>query len=177
MIGTWDGDPNSTRRGYREADGPDPWRTDDLLLMLLEDVDGEPLGLLSVDDRSRGCGRPPATLQLLGALCLYVQQALRTAKRARRDEDDTRMLARLSEISPQLSECRDRRELYRLVGATITADLGFERVAVYLAAGRRRVCAGPTYAAGTHVSCCPSGCRTSASELCSSPTRPWPEPG
>ena len=129
-----DGDPISYPPGTREADGPDRWRTDDLLLMLLEDVDGEPLGLLSVDDPTSGMRPTAADLQLLGALCLYVQQALRTAKRARRDEDDTRMLVRLSEISPQLSECRDRRELYRLVGATITADLGFERVAVYLTA-------------------------------------------
>jgi diguanylate cyclase (GGDEF)-like protein len=34
-----------------------------------------------------------------------------------------------------MSKCLDRRDLYRLVGDTITADLGFERVAVYIAAG------------------------------------------
>jgi diguanylate cyclase (GGDEF)-like protein len=118
----------------RDAEEPDPWRTDDLLLMLLEDVDGEPLGLLSVDDPISGMRPTDGDLQRLRAICLYVEQALRTAKQARRNEDDTRMLARLSEISPQLSECRDRRELYRLVASTITADLGFERVAVYLTA-------------------------------------------
>jgi diguanylate cyclase (GGDEF)-like protein len=45
------------------------------------------------------------------------------------------MLARLSEISPQMSKCLDRRELYRLVGDTIATDLGFERVSVYVTAG------------------------------------------
>ena len=79
---------------------------------------------------------------MLRVICLYVEQALRTAKRARQNEEDKRMLARLSEISPQMSECSDRRELYRLVGETVTADLGFERVGVYATAkdeGLRRV--------------------------------------
>ena len=110
--------------------------------MLLEDVDGEPLGLLSLDEPISGLRPTDGDLQMLRVICLYVEQALRTAKRARQNEEDKRMLARLSEISPQMSKCGDRRELYRLVGDTITADLGFERVGVYAAAkdeGLRRV--------------------------------------
>jgi diguanylate cyclase (GGDEF)-like protein len=140
--GMWDGDPNFFPSPPPEADGPDAWRSEDLLLMLLEDVDGEPLGLLSVDEPTSGRRPTDGDLQMLRVVCLYVEQALRTAKRVRQDEEDKRMLARLSEVSPQMSECTDRRELYRLVGATVTADLGFERVGVYASAkdeGLRRV--------------------------------------
>jgi diguanylate cyclase (GGDEF)-like protein len=140
--GMWDGDPNFFPSPPPEADGPDAWRSEDLLLMLLEDVDGEPLGLLSVDEPTSGRRPSDGDLQMLRVVCLYVEQALRTAKRVRQNEEDKRMLARLSEVSPQMSECTDRRELYRLVGTTVTADLGFERVGVYASAkddGLRRV--------------------------------------
>jgi diguanylate cyclase (GGDEF)-like protein len=133
--GMWDGDPNFYPSRTPEAEGPDAWRTEDLLLILLEDVDGEPLGLLSVDEPISRLRPTDGEVRLLRAICLYVEQALRTAKRTRQNAEHTRMLARLSEISPQMSECLDRRELYRLLGATITADLGFERVAMYITAG------------------------------------------
>jgi diguanylate cyclase (GGDEF)-like protein len=140
--GMWDGDPGFYPSRVPEAKSPDAWRSEDLLLMLLEDVDGEPLGLVSVDEPTSGMRPTDGDLQLLRVICLYVEQALRTAKRVRQSEEDTRMLARLSEVSPQMSQCTDRRELYRLVGATVTADLGFERVGVYVATrdeGMRRV--------------------------------------
>jgi diguanylate cyclase (GGDEF)-like protein len=140
--GMWDGDPHFFPSRTPETDGPDAWRSEDLLLMLLEDDDGEPLGLLSVDEPISGRRPSDGDLQMLRVICLYVEQALRTAKRVRQDKEDTRMLARLSEISPQMSMCSDRRDLYRLVGATVSADLGFERVGVYATAkdeGLRRV--------------------------------------
>jgi diguanylate cyclase (GGDEF)-like protein len=140
--GMWDGHPNFVPSTTREAAGPDAWRNEDLLLMLLEDVDGEPLGLLSIDEPISGLRPTDGDLRMLRVICLHVEQALRTAKRARENEQDKRMLARLSEISPEMSECSNRRELYRLVGETIAPDLGFERVAVYAMAndgGLRRV--------------------------------------
>jgi diguanylate cyclase (GGDEF)-like protein len=133
--GMWDGDPNFHPSRTIQVVDPDAWRSEDLLLVLLNDVDGEPLGMLSVDEPRSGLRPTDGELQLLRGICLYVEQALRTSKRTRRNAEDTRMLARLSEISPQMSKCLDRRELYRLLGATIAADLGFERVAVYVAAG------------------------------------------
>ncbi|HEX5192108.1 MAG TPA: GGDEF domain-containing protein [Solirubrobacteraceae bacterium] len=133
--GMWDGHPNFHYTPRPERDEPNAWRPEDVLLVLLEDTDGEPLGLVSVDDPHSGMRPSDRELQRLRLICLYVEQALRTARRARRTEEDTRMLARLSEISPQLSECGDRRELHRLVIATITSDLGFERAAIYAAGG------------------------------------------
>ena len=133
--GMWDGHPNFYTSGRSERDAPDAWRREDVLLVLLEDTDGEPLGLVSVDDPHSGRRPSERDLQRLRVICLYVEQALRTARRARRTEEDTRMLARLSEVSPQLSECGDRRELHRLVIGTITSDLGFERAAIYVKNG------------------------------------------
>ena len=131
----WDGDPNFYPSRTPGAEGPDAWRTEDLLLMLLEDVDGEPLGLLSVDEPISGMRPTDDELQLLRD-DLPARRAGAAHRQAQpQNAEDTRMLARLSEISPQMSKCLDRRELYRLVGDTITADLGFERVAVYIAAG------------------------------------------
>jgi diguanylate cyclase (GGDEF)-like protein len=130
--GMWDCDPHFYPSRTPGAEGPDAWRSEDLLLMLLEDVDGEPLGLFSVDEPASGIRPTDDELQRLRTICLYVEQALRTAKRTRNTAEVTRMLARLSDISPEMSKCLDRRQLYRLVGDTITADLGFERVAVYI---------------------------------------------
>jgi diguanylate cyclase (GGDEF)-like protein len=130
--GMWEGHPNFYTSGRPGPDEPDAWRAEDVLLVLLEDIDGEPLGLVSVDDPYSGMRPTDRELQRLRLICLYVEQALRTASRTRRNEEDTRMLARLSEVSPQLSECGDRRELYRLVIQTITSDLGFERAAIYV---------------------------------------------
>jgi diguanylate cyclase (GGDEF)-like protein len=140
--GMWDGDPGFYPSRVPEADCLDGWRSEDLLLMLLEDVDGEPLALVSVDEPISRMRPTDRELQMMRVICLYVEQALRTAKRVRQNEEDKRMLARLSEISPQMSQCSDRRELYRLLGATVTADLGFERAGVYAMAkdeGLRRV--------------------------------------
>jgi diguanylate cyclase (GGDEF)-like protein len=133
--GIWEGHPNFYGSTRPERDAPGAWRSEDVLLVMLEDSDGEPLGLVSVDDPRSGMRPSAGELQRLRVICLYVEQALRTARRARQTEEDTRMLARLSEVSPQLSECGDRRELYRLVIETITSDLGFERAAVYAKAG------------------------------------------
>jgi diguanylate cyclase (GGDEF)-like protein len=130
--GMWDGDPNFHPSLLPQSDEPDAWRSEDLLLVTLEDGSGGPLGVISVDEPVSGLRPTDDDLRLLRIISLYAQQALRTAHRARQTEEDKRMLARLSEVSPQLSECRDRRELYRLVAATVTADLGFERVAVYV---------------------------------------------
>jgi diguanylate cyclase (GGDEF)-like protein len=130
--GMWDGYPNFYSSNRPERDVPGAWRSEDVLLVMLQDTDGEPLGLVSVDDPQSGLRPSDADLQRLRVICLYVEQALRTARRARQTEEDTRILGHLSEVSPLLSECGDRRELYRLVLETITSDLGFERAAVYV---------------------------------------------
>jgi len=138
-AGMWDGCPHFSASRLSEADGPEAWRNEDVLLMMLQDVDGEPLGVLSVDEPSSGMRPSDSELRLLGVICLYVEQALRTAKRARQTAEDKRMLARLSEVSPRMSACRDRRELYRLMATTITSDLGFDRAAVYARSGAEHV--------------------------------------
>ncbi len=118
-----------------EYDHPDAWRTDDGLLVTLDDADGEPLGLVSVDEPDTE--RRPTTEQvcLLEVICSYAEQALRTARRSRRLEHERGILTQINEISPRISRCDSRHELYRLVSSAVVPELGFERAAVY-AAGR-----------------------------------------
>src|ERR1700759_5217226 len=99
--GMWDDHPNFYAFAQPEREDPDAWGAENVLLMVLEDTDGEPLGLVSVDDPASGMRPTDGELQLLRLICLYVQQALRAARNARQIEEDKRILARLSEGSPQ----------------------------------------------------------------------------
>jgi hypothetical protein len=114
-----------------EYDHPDAWRTDDGLIVTLDDADGEPLGLVSLDEPDTE--RRPTTEQLwlLEVICAYAEQALRSAERSQRLAGERTILTRITEIAPKISRCTSRRELYELVSSGIVPALGFERVAVY----------------------------------------------
>jgi diguanylate cyclase (GGDEF)-like protein len=118
-----------------EYDHPDAWRTDDGLVVTLDDANGEPLGLVSLDEPYTERHPTPEHLRLLGVICSYAEQALRNAQRARRLSDERTILARIAEISPRIASCRSREELHGLVASAVVPELGFERAAVY-AAGR-----------------------------------------
>lgn len=118
-----------------EYDHPDAWRTDDGLVVTLDDANGEPLGFVSLDEPYTERHPTPEHLRLLGVICSYAEQALRNAQRARRLGDERTILARIAEISPRISSCRSREALHGLVASAVVPDLGFERAAVY-AAGR-----------------------------------------
>jgi diguanylate cyclase (GGDEF)-like protein len=118
-----------------EYDHPDAWRTDDGLIVTLDDANGEPLGLVSLDEPYTERRPTPEHLRLLEVICSYAEQALRNARRSRRLQQERTILARIAEISPQISSCGSREELYGLVASAVVPELGFERAAVY-AAGR-----------------------------------------
>ena len=67
-----------------EYDHPDAWRTDDGLVVTLDDADGEPLGLVSLDEPYTERRPTPEHLRLLEVICSYAEQALRNARRSRR---------------------------------------------------------------------------------------------
>jgi hypothetical protein len=116
-----------------EYDHPDAWRTDDGLIVTLDDADGEPLGLVSLDEPDTE--RRPTTEQLwlLEVICSYAEQALRSAERSQRLADERAILTRITEIAPEISRCVSRQELYGLVSSGVVPGLGFERAAVYAA--------------------------------------------
>jgi hypothetical protein len=118
-----------------EYDHPDAWRTDDGLVVTLDDADGGPLGLVSLDEPDTE--RRPTTEQLwlVEVICSYAEQALRSAERSRRLAHERAILTQITEIAPKISRCGSRHELYGLVSSGVVPALGFERVAVY-AAGR-----------------------------------------
>jgi len=129
------------------SQAPDAWRPEDALLAVLRDTDGEPLGFVSMDEP--GSGRRPSDpeLHLLGVICSYAEQALRTARRAKATEEDNRVLARLSELSPHLSSCGSREQLFAAMVEAIGRDFGFERAAIYLPVASGELC----LAAGSHA--------------------------
>jgi GAF domain-containing protein len=92
--------------------------------VLLSDIDGAPLGLISlgapIDD--------PARL-----LCAYAEQALRADRHAKAAQEQRQLLARLAELAPRLAACGSPEELETLVVSAITRHFGFERAAIYAA--------------------------------------------
>ena len=115
----------------RQSGHEDAWRSENLLLMALQNGDGQPLGLVSLEEPVSGLRPSDDDLRRLRVIASYAEQVLRTAMGAEQVESDRRMLARLSEVSTRLSECGDREHLYRLLADTVTADLAFERCSVY----------------------------------------------
>ena len=89
--------------------------------MTLDDVNGEPLGLVSLDEPYSERRPTPEHLRLLEVICSYAEQALRNARRSRRLEHERAILARIAEISPKISSCGSRQELYRLVASAVVA--------------------------------------------------------
>ena len=118
-----------------EYDHPDAWRTDDGLIVTLDGANGEPLGVVSLDEPYTERRLTPEHLRLLEVICAYAEQALRNAERSRRLQHERTILAGIAEISPRISSCGSREELYGLLASAIVPELGFERAAVY-ACGR-----------------------------------------
>ena len=109
----------------------DAWLADDALLVMLSDAAGEPLGFTSIDEPISGKRPTEAELDLVTVICSFAEQALRMSRRVASAEQDNRLLAELSEISPALSACTTLEELQELVLETLTDQFGFERVASY----------------------------------------------
>jgi GAF domain-containing protein len=107
------------------------WQPEDAVLVALNDADGEPLVIVSIDEPRTGRRPTDADLHVVHAICAYAEQALRAARRGQQAYDDRRLLARLSDVSPKLSACHSRQELRDLVVETIAPHLGFERAAFY----------------------------------------------
>jgi GAF domain-containing protein len=128
-----------------EYDHPDAWHTDDGLIVTLDDADGEPLGLVSLDEPHTERRPTPEHLRLLEVICAYAEQALRNAARSRRLQHERTILAAIAEISPRISSCSSREELYGLLASAIVPELGFERATVY-ASGRADTLTRAAYA-------------------------------
>ncbi|MDO8211036.1 diguanylate cyclase [Conexibacter sp. CPCC 206217] len=114
----------------RSAD-PGAWDPEDALLVTLADVDGAPLGFMSMDEPCSGRRPSDADLRLLRVICSSAEQALRAARRTRAAEDGRRLLERLSQVSSQLIACDSAEAIDRLVVTTIERELGFERATAY----------------------------------------------
>ena len=112
---------------------PDAWRAGDGLIVFLSDSAGAPLGFVSMDEPMSG-RRPDADdLRLISAICAHAESALESARHAETAAEHARVLSLLLAAGPALSRCTSADELFALAGQIIVPDLGFERVAAYVA--------------------------------------------
>ena len=118
-----------------EYDHPDAWRTDDGLVVILDDIDGEPLGVVSLDEPYTERRPTPTQVRLVEVICAYAEQALRNARRCQQLQHERATLAKVAAVSPRISSCDSRPALYGLLASAIAPELGFERAVVY-AGGR-----------------------------------------
>ncbi|MDO8188156.1 GGDEF domain-containing protein [Conexibacter sp. JD483] len=114
---------------------PQAWTAEDALLVTLTDVDGSPLGFMSMDEPASGQRPGDGDLRLLRVICSYAEQALRAARRARTAEVGRLELERLSQVSAQLVGCASSDAVDRLLATTIEREFGFARVTVYRSDG------------------------------------------
>ena len=115
---------------------PDAWRAEDLLIVPLEHSDGQPLGMISVDEPESGHRPHEDDLAVLAAVAGHVASAIEGAQTAAAAAGVRAALAQLLEVSSRLTELTEQSSLLDAVSAGIQRALGFEKVAVALADGR-----------------------------------------
>lgn len=119
------------------SDDPEAWQSEDGLVVMLSDADGEPLAFVSVDEPVSGLRPTDEELRVLRAICSHAAQALGSARRAAQAAENQRMLSLLIAASPKLSASATTRELLAAAADTVVPALGFERFAAYSAGNGR----------------------------------------
>ncbi len=126
------------------TDDPNAWQPEDALFAPLRDVDGNLLGILSVDEPISGRRPTGDEIDVLVAVSEHAALAVQSAQEVARAKENRDALDHLLAVSARLNEMSDTRELLEHVCAAISEALGFERVAVQLLdeGGRHRTVAG-----------------------------------
>jgi PAS domain S-box-containing protein len=114
------------------SDDPNAWHPDDALFVPMRGVDGELLGVLSVDEPISG--RKPAgdEIDVLVAVSEHAALAVQGAQEATRAKANREALTHLLAVSARLNESTDTHELLQHVSEAISEALGFGKVAVQL---------------------------------------------
>jgi diguanylate cyclase (GGDEF)-like protein len=120
-------------------DHPDAWRPDDALMVTMRSASGTLLGILSVDEPTRGRRPSDDELDLLVALADHAALAVEEAQEAVRAQTYRYALEQLLEVSSSLTETRTAKTILDAVARAISRALGFDRVAVQLLDPTRRV--------------------------------------
>jgi diguanylate cyclase (GGDEF)-like protein len=114
---------------------PDAWLAGDGIMVFLNDSEGAPLGMVSMDEPASGLRPGDTELRLIRAICKHAESALEAARRAAAAAENARILSLLLESSPALSACLSPAELFERAADIVVPELGFERLAGYVRDG------------------------------------------
>ena len=115
---------------------PNAWRANDSLIVPLLHSDGHPLGIISVDEPDSRLRPDDEELAVLAAVAGNVAGAIEEAQAAAEAASVRAALARLLDVSSQLTGLASGAMTLDLIAQGIHEALGFEKVAVAIGDGR-----------------------------------------
>ncbi|HET8537342.1 MAG TPA: GAF domain-containing protein, partial [Solirubrobacteraceae bacterium] len=113
--------------------GPDAYDPEDMYLVVMRDNDGEPVGILSVDEPLSGLRPSDDAIDGLVTVAGFAGLAIAQAQEAARMAEHRTALEHLLTVSSQIADARSSDVVQRAVCAGIRDALGFERVCALLA--------------------------------------------
>jgi len=113
--------------------GPDAYDPEDMYLVVMRDNDGEPVGILSVDEPMSGTRPTADAIDGLVTVAGFAGLAIAQAQEAARAAEHRTALEHLLTVSSQIADARSSDVVQRAVCAGIRDALGFERVCALLA--------------------------------------------
>jgi diguanylate cyclase (GGDEF)-like protein/putative nucleotidyltransferase with HDIG domain len=119
-----------------ESDDPAAWRPEDALFAPMAGPDGETLGYLSADLPESGRRPAEEDLEVLSAIATHAGAMVADAQAAARAVRHQAALDQLMQVSVGIEGREDAQAILREVCRGVRDALGFERVAVFLAAER-----------------------------------------
>jgi diguanylate cyclase (GGDEF)-like protein len=114
------------------SDDPDAWHPEDALFVPMASADGEPLGILSVDEPESGRRPTDDELDVLVSLAEHAALAVQAAQEAAVGARHRAALEQLLEVSSQLAGTGPIEPLLQAVCDAIRDALGFQRVSLNL---------------------------------------------
>src|SRR4051812_4513050 len=114
------------------SDDPNAYDPEDMYLVVMRDNDGEPIGILSVDEPISGVRPSDDAIDGLVTVAGFAGLAIAQAQEAARVAGHRAALEHLLEVSSQIADARSADVVQRAVCHGIRDALGFERVAALL---------------------------------------------
>ncbi|TML00611.1 MAG: hypothetical protein E6G41_17650, partial [Actinobacteria bacterium] len=121
-----------TPAGTGRSDDPNAYDPEDMYLVVMRDNDGEPIGILSVDEPMSGRRPTDDAIDGLVTVAGFAGLAIAQAQEAARVAGHSAALEHLLAVSSQIADARSADVVQRAVCNGIRDALGFERVAALL---------------------------------------------
>jgi diguanylate cyclase (GGDEF)-like protein len=122
-----------TPAGTGRSDDPHAYDPEDMYLVVMRDNEGEPIGILSVDEPMSGRRPSDDAIDGLVTVAGFAGLAIAQAQEAARVAEHRAALEHLLAVSSQIADARSSDVVHRAVCNGIRDALGFERVSALLA--------------------------------------------